>query len=245
MPKGNGYIIYQGPSLLDGKPIVAIATGFTTPSRNAKTGDMIQTWILRSDISPIAAVQSKEDASVCGDCKHRGTTCYVRTEWGVNNIWKAIARDMYPFLGPHQLGLLGRDRVIRLGSYGDPVAVPFAVWWAFTRQARTSTGYTHQWRRDDAQIYRQFCMASVDSEAEMREAVDLGWRTFRVRRSNEDVLPGEVICPASAEAGHKTTCEECRACGGLNAKARAGIVIKIHGSPKRVKKFEIGDLFGS
>lgn len=241
--KSNGYIIYQGPSLLDGKPIVAIATGFKVSSRNVKTGDMIQTWILREDINPIEAVRTKEDASVCGDCKHRGTTCYVRTEWGVNNVWKAIGRGMYPFLGPHQLGLLGHDRVIRIGSYGDPAAVPFPVWWTFTRQARVSTGYTHQWRRSDSQVYQQLCMASVDSEEEYREAKAMGWRTFRVRRANEEPLRGEVICPASAEAGHKTTCEECRACGGLNAKARADIVIRIHGSPKRVKKFEIGDLF--
>lgn len=244
MPKGNGYIIYQGPSLLDGAPIVAIATGFTTPSRNAKTGAMIQTWILREDVNPIEAKQTRQDTSVCGDCKHRDGTCYVRVEFGVNNIWKSIARGMYPFMNPGQLPLLGKDRVIRIGSYGDPAAVPFGIWYSFTRQARVSTGYTHQWRTGD-QMLRHLCMASVDSEQERFEARDLGWRTFRVRRSNEPQMLGEVICPASAEAGHKTTCEECRACGGLNAKARADVVIKVHGAPKKVKKFEIGDLFSS
>lgn len=36
-------IIYRGPSLIDGQPIVAIAIA---KSRNTKTGDMVQTYIL-------------------------------------------------------------------------------------------------------------------------------------------------------------------------------------------------------
>ncbi len=238
MTKPNGYIIYQGPSLLDQAPIVAIATGFRIPSRNTKTGEMIQTWIVRSDVSPIAAVKSGADASVCGACRHRGTTCYVRTEWGVSNTWKAIARGNYPVLGTHQLSLLGKDRVIRIGSYGDPAAVPYVTWYALTRQAKVSTGYTHQWAHCDERLAR-LCMASVDSEQEYHAAQARGWRTFRVRRSNEEPLRGEVICPASAEAGHKTTCEECRACGGLNAKARADIVIRAHGDHGKAKKFDL------
>ena len=61
-------IIYQGPSLIDGKPIIAIAT---LNSRNGKTGEMIQTWIMRSDIEPHKAIKTGEDSSVCGDCPHR------------------------------------------------------------------------------------------------------------------------------------------------------------------------------
>jgi hypothetical protein len=41
--KPSGYIIYRGASLLDGKPIVVVAI---TKSSNAKTGDMVQTYIL-------------------------------------------------------------------------------------------------------------------------------------------------------------------------------------------------------
>ena len=47
----NG-IIYNGPSLLDGKPIVVIAT---YSDRNTKTGKVLQTYIIRSDISPLNA----------------------------------------------------------------------------------------------------------------------------------------------------------------------------------------------
>ena len=46
----NGAIIYRGPSLLDGKPIVVIAVGLNSSSKNRKTGNMLQTYILRDDI---------------------------------------------------------------------------------------------------------------------------------------------------------------------------------------------------
>ena len=45
-------IIYNGPSLLDGQPIVVIAT---YSNRNKKTGHVVQTYILRSDINPLEA----------------------------------------------------------------------------------------------------------------------------------------------------------------------------------------------
>jgi hypothetical protein len=48
----QSFVIYDGPSLIDGKPIVAIAQVNTG---NRKTGNMAQTWILRSDIDPITA----------------------------------------------------------------------------------------------------------------------------------------------------------------------------------------------
>ena len=53
MNKPSGYIIYQGPSLLDGNPIVAIAT---TASRNVKTGSMVSIWIMRQDIDPVTFI---------------------------------------------------------------------------------------------------------------------------------------------------------------------------------------------
>ena len=40
MSSSNSYIIYEGASLLDGAPIVVIATGFDSASENNKTGDM-------------------------------------------------------------------------------------------------------------------------------------------------------------------------------------------------------------
>jgi hypothetical protein len=64
-PKEKGFILYEGKSVLDGAPIVYIATLSTS---NRKTGDMVQTWILRSDINPVEASKQKLDASICGNC---------------------------------------------------------------------------------------------------------------------------------------------------------------------------------
>ena len=68
--KFKGVVVYEGASLLDGKPTVVIATRDTG---NRKTGGMVQTFIMRSEIDPITASRTGEDYSVCGNCIHRGT----------------------------------------------------------------------------------------------------------------------------------------------------------------------------
>jgi hypothetical protein len=58
-------------------------------------------------------------------------------------------------------------------------------------------------------------MASVDSEAELHQARSMDWRTFRVLRGDEQLIAGiETSCPASAEQGHRKTCDACRLCQG-------------------------------
>ena len=66
-----GYTIYDGPSMLDGQRIVVIVTGIKG-SRNTKTGNMVQTYILRPDMHPLEAVRTGADVSICGDCPARG-----------------------------------------------------------------------------------------------------------------------------------------------------------------------------
>jgi hypothetical protein len=239
--KQNGFILYQGPSELDGAPIVCIATGFAKPSANTKTGAEIQTWILRADLNPYAATQNGADASICGACKHRGTiadgrnvarTCYVRiTMGGPAAVWRAYRAGSYREASWSTIVDQVRGRMLRLGSYGDPAAVPAVIWQDLAAVAAAHTGYTHQWRvRSDL---RALCMASVDSVAEYLEAKAAGWRTFRVRALAHKTLASEVTCPASAEAGHKTTCSACKACGGTSSRARADIVIAAHGAAGR------------
>ena len=49
----KGVVLYDGPSKLDrSKNVIVIAT---FSSQNRKTGDMIQTWILVKDHTPVAA----------------------------------------------------------------------------------------------------------------------------------------------------------------------------------------------
>jgi len=228
----NGAIVYQGPSMIDGAPIVAIVTGLTRKSKNEKTGNMAQVFILRADMSPLQAIASGADGSICGDCKHRGTdgvgrSCYVVVAQAPQAVYRSFAAGNYgaavdPVIVSRQL----EGRAIRLGAYGDPAAVPVIVWESLTRYTKTHTGYTHQWR--SAPYLRPYLMASVDTPREREQAQGEGWRTFRVRRAGEDLTKVEIACPASAESGYLTTCEDCGLCAGSGKRAKS-IAILVHG----------------
>ena len=69
-PKARNSIIYSGPSMLDGQPIIVVAI---VTSGNVKTGNMLQTHIIRADVSPMHASKTGADFSICGNCTHRGT----------------------------------------------------------------------------------------------------------------------------------------------------------------------------
>lgn len=227
----TGAVAYHSASVLDGAPIVVLLTG---PSANVKTGPMIQSWILRADVQPMDAARSGDDYSICGDCRYRrdrddGTrACYVNLAWAPRGVWKAWKRGEYT---------ASRDAVLaraplRLGAYGDPAVVPFIVWQrllAISAAAghRSWTGYTHQWHTCDPR-FKTICMASVDTQAETDAATRAGWRTFRVRSVSDTLRPGEIICPASDEAGHRVTCLQCRLCMGTQ-KAAKSIAIYAHG----------------
>ena len=242
--KPSGYIIYRGPSLLDGKPIVVVA--ITKESKNSKTGNMVQTYIFADNgKSPVESAKSLEDVSVCGDCKHRrgtGGSCYVNLGQGARAVMDGVLRGIYfdgagdPY--PEDAALWEammqcRGRHVRLGTYGDPAAVPAYVWEKLTFQATGHTGYTHQWQNGKADHVKQWCMASVDTVREYLTARVDGWRTFRVHGIDEiGNFGNEMKCPASAEMNKRLTCDTCMACsGGVDSK-KASVAIIVHGSLK-------------
>ena len=144
------------------------------------------------------------------------SACYVTTFQGPRSVWNTWWRDGYPPASEHRSELVEaiRARGIRWGAYGDPGAVPTDLVRRWSRFGRW-TGYTHAWRRRPS--LRPWLMASVDSEAEALEASSRGWRTFRVEhdRTRElEPLEGELVCPASDEAGKRTTCDRCGLCNG-------------------------------
>ncbi len=234
----NSFILFEGPSLLDGAPIVVIATGLDAKSRNEKTGDMIQTWILRADTEPHAALKTGDDASVCGQCPHRpalGGVCYVRVHEAPLSVYRAYKRGSYPRLTLAEAADACEGRTVRLGAYGDPAAAPVAIWDALVSKADAWTGYTHQWRTAP-DGFKRLTMASADNVGEGFEARLAGWRTFRIRDASEPVAPKlEFVCPASKEAGYKTDCATCRACMGTDSKAKASPVIIVHGPGKAAR----------
>ena len=224
-------IIYKGPSLLDGKPIVAIATW---SNRNTKTGAVLQTYILRSDINPLEASKTGEDFSICGDCTMRGevTTdperkqakgrrCYVNLGQGVLIVYKSFLRGIYPMANT-QTGrnTLGHARFVRVGTYGDPAAVPSFVWTQLLADATTFTAYSHQsgWRPDIA-------MQSADNKAQAIAHWKAGRRTFRVIADLGELdKANEALCPASKEAGRRVQCTACKLCKGSSLGKSIAIV---------------------
>ena len=240
--KSSGYIIYRGPSLLDGKPIVVVAV--VRESKNVKTGNMVQTYVLVDNgVSPVQNARSLADVSVCGGCKHRrgtydpvtkeGGSCYVNLGQGARSVADGVVRGIYPLSDGYNVGNAVLGRKVRLGTYGDPAAVPAYVWENLLKYAAGHTGYTHQWQTGDADHVKQWCMASVDTVKEMMYARADGWRTFRVR-GDVDVseFSHEMKCPASAEMNKRLTCAQCMSCsGGVDSK-KANVVIIVHGSLK-------------
>lgn len=220
----NGRVLYEGPSLLDGVPIVVIATGFAESSANGKTGGMLQTWILRQDIPPHHAFRTEDGYSVCGDCPHRlNATCYVRWYQAPLAIWNCWHHGAgYAPAAPSDFD----DRILRIGSAGDPCAVPPEVWLPLLSRVAAHTGYTQQWRTELAAWARGVLQASCHGFADYLEATAHGWSTFLVTPADIPDPDGTIHCAASTERGHKTTCAACTLCDG----ATANVVIHAHGS---------------
>lgn len=252
--KPNSAVFYRGPSELTGDPIMAVITGLQLRSTNPKTGPMLQTWILRSDMTPSRAVESGGDEAICGTCPLRGSleartmhmkhtkqapslkfgrACYVPYWMGPTNVFKGVARGAAAELTPSDLASRVAGRFVRVGSYGDPAAVPFEVWDRALAAIAGWTGYTHSWRVCDQRL-RDLIMASVETPAGALEAQQLGWRTFRARHGSIEnpqhgLAENEVICPASNEADHRLTCQQCGLCRGRASTSMKSVAILAHG----------------
>ena len=233
----NNEIIYQGKSLIDGAPIVVVALAKST---NKKTGNMVQTYIIRSDMDPLAASKSGADYSICGNCKHRGISnndpnkkqavkrsCYVTLFHGPLQVYKSFKKGNYKH--SKNITALGAGRMVRLGTYGDPAAVPSHIWNQLLKDAKGRTGYTHQSNIKGADVRPDLTMISADNIKDARIAWQNKRRTFRIITAVSEKKDNEIICPASEEAGKKTTCERCKLCSGSDIKAPS-IAIVAHGS---------------
>lgn len=240
----TGYVIYRGPSLIDQQPIVVIA--ITGKSTNKKTGDMVQTYILTDNgRTPVENAQSGADVSVCGNCEHRPImytlgegdgACYVNLGQGARAVHAALIKGNYP-ADKLAAQRAAAGRMVRLGTYGDPMAVPYYVWLSLILSAAGHTGYSNQWLENNysdeqrAEIMR-LCMASAADSTRADMARSLGLRYFRIRTAAEPLGKKEFKCPASEEAGKVKTCSSCGACDGSAKNTAASPVIIVHGSKK-------------
>ena len=236
------YIIYEGPSLIDGAPIVVLAQDNST---NRKTGNMMQTYVIRADIDPITASRTGQDKSICGDCIHKGKpsdkptgqaidrTCYVTLAHGPLGKFKAYKRGAYPHaFGHDKIRAIGLGRMVRLGTYGDTCAVPNYIWESLISAAQGWTAYTH----GATNPMPEKIMTSADSLPQAQDAWARGERTFRVVKALSDVMRSrETVCPASEEMGKRATCDTCKLCAGASVKGKS-VAIVAHGTAKRKAK---------
>jgi len=237
MSEPSGYVIYQGPSLLDGQPIVAIAT---TSSRNTKTGSMVSVWIMRQDVDPVTASRLGYDASVCGGCAHRGTArpdkasgqadgrgCYVILYQAPRTVWQSWQRGIYPMARTvSDLAAIGRGRMVRNAAYGDGAALPAWITIALGSEAAGHTAYSHQSRNPASSFDASRYMVSVESVADAQAAWAVGQRTFRIVDSAADLVAGrEIECPSN----RGVQCADCGLCGGGQVAAKS-IAIAKHGN---------------
>ena len=91
--------LWQGPSMINGKPVVVLATNLAPGPRseNSKIGNMSQAWILPADEHPQNAIKNGKDESICGSCFFRQAMdaagrrlCYVRS-FVFNKIWSTTS----------------------------------------------------------------------------------------------------------------------------------------------------------
>jgi len=241
--KPSNVIMYEGPSLIDGSPIVVILTGLTGGSQNDKTGAMLQTWILRGDnVNPIEASRLGLDRGICGDCPHKGTpnltkstgwadnrSCYVNLLFAPSQIYKSYKRGSYKRITRDQISAVGASKTVRLGSYGDPAACPQFIWDALLSEAKGWTGYSHASgiKGLDGKTIKvdPALMISADSKHQAQYTQSLlKRRTFRVidvktwqEQGKKALLKTEILCPASTEGFREgVTCSSCGLCNGVN-----------------------------
>jgi len=246
--KTLGYIAYDGPSMIDGRPIVVIINKIDDASDNEKTGALVQSFIIRADVAPTDALKTGDDVSICGQCPHRPllaqdngqAPCYVNVGRSVRAVYEAYRRGRYEHATPDQLRVILAGKRVRLGTYGDPAAAPVAMWQTITADAAGHVGYSHQWQATnfDHAAWAPLVMASADTADEAAQANLYGMRVFRVS-IGVDKQAGETTCPASAEGGRRTTCANCMLCGGTSKAAR-DIVIADHAVGHKARVINIG-----
>lgn len=232
--------IWEGKSPYNNSNIMAILTGLNKPSKNPKTGSMIQLWILQKDEPPHKAIKYEGgDEGICGDCilspyrskrarqnGHDIPSCYVgrRAFQAPYSVWR-YNKNKPVELNKAIKSIKNSTLPIRYGAYGDPAMLPESLLSKLYKAAAIGhTAYTHQAHQSWAQWLKPYAMASVSSKYDAKIYQALGWRTFRIGKDPE---PNEIICPNYT---HNIQCIKCKLCDGKRGSddKRKNIVIPAH-----------------
>ncbi len=225
--KTLGFELWRGKSPMPDKTgnhaeIVCIAT---MTSSNRKTGpvgksNMIQTWIIRTDMPPREAMNKGLDGSSCGTCPFRSRAsggedlCYVNTGQAPNGIYAAWKRGKYPKLDPTNPEMMDvfRGRKLRMGSYGEATFIPFDVWKPILAVVSGKVGFTHAWKEPFAKPFKGLLRASTETKITNDAAMKDGWVTFYVASPGEPEIDARM-CPSAKTKG-KIKCVDCLGCQG-------------------------------
>lgn len=175
-------------------------------------------------------------AKNCGGCPLRHGGCYTfkfTQAMGHLSMLRSVVKQYGTF--DRIPGLMGLDleklaeatagRYVRFGAYGNPDTMPLDVVEFMCNQAKTWTGYTHNWKQPAKFEYLKYFMASAHSD-KTEWAPVAGIRSFVT-----DGATG-VQCPASDEyynkTGKKVTCSQCGLCSGLKGKGKGNVRINSH-----------------
>lgn len=212
-----------------------VIVNFQFKTSNKKTGDMIQNYFIPTEwIESNGDIKKLSDKVICFDCIHNRENlndCYVPVGNGLRGLiskvksLRRIGLENIPYLTEEiESKLLKKieNKPLRFGSYGEPILLGERLIQKITEKVDFWTGYTHEWHKNP--WAKKYFMASVESDLIDMAAKKMGWRTFY---AGDPVESDNVTCPASKEAGRKSTCENCRLCMGTSSKAKS-IKIKIH-----------------
>lgn len=173
--------------------------------------------------------------AVCFDCPFREyLKCYTHKYQQYSGFLSMIRSLVKEFAQKPPLSIdeissdiieMSKDRYIRFGTYGEPTLIPVGLVAQMVSVSKTHTGYTHQWRKKPE--FAPYFMASVHNMAEMLRAEMQGFRSFIASKNGVD-KDIAIQCPASKEAGYKSTCEKCGLCSGSMGKGRKSVQILEH-----------------
>lgn len=211
-----------------------VIVNFQLQTTNSKTGGLIQNYIIPTEwLESDAKISTLSDKAVCFDCPHSkdlNKSCYVRkgqSEMGLSSKVRSLRKiglDNIPEFSPEiEADLLNaiEGKGVRFGSYGEPILLGEILVGKISKRAKFWTGYTHQWHKNN--WAKEFFMASVESQTISNLAQKSGFRTFFVGEANDP--KNYVTCPASKEAGNRTTCDNCKLCMGTKSNAKSVTIL--------------------
>jgi len=189
-----------------------------TESDNTKTGNVPQVYILSRAFLSEPSTDTYWQACP-NSCPHKRHDCYVRAQ----SIY-ALRKGYCAAKERGEVLPLSRYcdpvvDVVRLGAFGEPGFLSSKFFRLLRRAFPNATilGYSHAWDSKHYRTLRQYCMASCETEEEVKRAIKKGYRVFYCGETRPNIAPF-VLCPNTKQKQegkkHPIQCAQCRLCCG-------------------------------